>query len=209
MPKLIEYLKGFNRKERFFLLGAALGNPKFRLAEDFRTDLSKAFHLLIPTIAFVAMDYHLDWIQASLFFASRDNEDSLVHRNTPPTITGNSEDVDLIVAFEQGPTTHLLFLEAKAETGWTNKQMQSKAGRLSLLFGADGMKYPGITPHFGLMSPRRPKQLVMDKWPTWMAQGNKPVWLKLSLSSGMRRVVRCDSNGKKSATGGFFRMFLS
>ena len=206
MPNLIEYLEGFNRKERFFLLGTALGNPKFGLAEDFRTKLSNAFGLTIPPDAFVAMDYHPDWIHAGLFLASRGNEDNLVHRNTEAMITGNQEDIDLIVAFEEVPNTYILLLEAKAETSWTNKQLNSKARRLSRMFGADGTEYSQIKPHFGLISPRRPQQLDMDGWPAWMTRGEKPIWLRLCIPPGRRRIVRCDRNGRRSVGGGFFRM---
>ena len=35
MSAFIEYLRSFNRKERFFLIGTALGNPAFRLDSAF------------------------------------------------------------------------------------------------------------------------------------------------------------------------------
>lgn len=59
---LINLLQRFNRKERFFLVGHALGNKDFRLPEDFRLSLSSATNLgeEIPCDAFAAMDYHLD-----------------------------------------------------------------------------------------------------------------------------------------------------
>ena len=67
MTSLMELLESFNRKERFFLIGDALGNRTFQLSTDFRARLSKAFGIEPPSSAFVAMDYHLDWIHASLF----------------------------------------------------------------------------------------------------------------------------------------------
>lgn len=135
MPNLIEYLESFNRKERFFLIGEALGNPDFRLSNDFRTRLSAAFGVPVPANALVAMDYHLDWIHASLFLASPGVDERAVHPNTDAIATGNIEDTDLLVAFEEGQITHLMLIEAKAETGWTNRQMDSKAGRLKKSLG--------------------------------------------------------------------------
>jgi len=38
---LISLLKYFNRKERFFLLGQALGNKDFRISDTFRNEISK------------------------------------------------------------------------------------------------------------------------------------------------------------------------
>ena len=34
MSAFVDYLWSFNRKERFFLVGTALGNPDFRLSPD-------------------------------------------------------------------------------------------------------------------------------------------------------------------------------
>ena len=60
MMTLIERLESFNRKERFFLIGDALGNQSFQLSDDFRTRLGTAFGIQPPSNTFVAMDYHLD-----------------------------------------------------------------------------------------------------------------------------------------------------
>ena len=204
MPSVVEYLESFNRKERFFLIGTALGNPSFRLPQDFRARLSQAFGVHVPPNAFAAMDYHLDWIHASLLLPG--SEDVVVHPNTEPIATGNQQDVDLLVAFDEGSITHLLLLEAKVETGWTNKQMLSKADRLRRIFGDDGMRHPQVKPHFGLMSPRTPQRLDASAWPSWMTREGVPIWLELSLTPGRRRITRCDRNGRSSATGGFFRV---
>ena len=39
MTSLMELLESFNRKERFFLIGDALGNRTFQLSTDFRARL--------------------------------------------------------------------------------------------------------------------------------------------------------------------------
>ena len=66
MSAFIDYLVSFNRKERFFLVGTALGKPTFQLDSAFSQRLSSRFALKVPADAFVAMDYHLDWIYASV-----------------------------------------------------------------------------------------------------------------------------------------------
>ena len=205
MMTLVEQLESFNRKERFFLVGEALGNPAFQLSTDFRTRLSEAFGIEPPSNAFVAMDYHLDWIHASLFLTQPENDVRAVHSNEKTVATGNQEDVDLLVAFEKGDITHLLLIEAKAATGWTNKQTLSKAERLEKIFGADGAKYPQVQPYFGLMSPRHPERLKPHCWPAWMTRDGKEIWFELKLPDGRRRVTRCDSSGKPSADGTHFR----
>jgi len=58
----VEYLRRFNRKERFYLVGWALGRRKFQLDDNFRISMAGKLGLEIPSSAFVAMDYHLNWI---------------------------------------------------------------------------------------------------------------------------------------------------
>ena len=60
MSAIIEYLRSFNRKERFLLVGTALGNPTFRLDSTFSQNLGDRFALEVSSDAFVAMNYHLD-----------------------------------------------------------------------------------------------------------------------------------------------------
>jgi hypothetical protein len=59
---IIEQFQAFNCKERFFLIGKALGNPEFRLDESFRVEVANTLQLNIPHDAYPAMDYHLEWI---------------------------------------------------------------------------------------------------------------------------------------------------
>ncbi len=147
------YLRQFNRKERFYLLGWSLGNNEFRLSAGFRRKMSSLVGVDVPSNAFVAMDYHLDWLYASAYLASS-RCSSGAHSNTHGLISANQEDIDLLIAFRRGRTWHVVMVEAKAATGWTNKQAASKAGRLARIFGQDGRRYPSIRPHYVLTSPR-------------------------------------------------------
>jgi len=199
---LIATLKSLNRKERFFLVGAALGNPNFQLGGKYTRELSRSFDLDVPSNSWVAMDYHLDWISTALHVTHNQISHGEPWLNGG-IVNGNQEDVDLIVGFEDAGTTVLLLVEAKAETGWTNSQQQSKADRLSVIFGAESDRYPGVQPHFALTSPRRPENLDASRWPSWMAPEGRPIWFPLTIPPNRRRVVRCDQAGRRDKDGGF------
>ncbi|MHB1416709.1 MAG: hypothetical protein ACYC1C_15800, partial [Chloroflexota bacterium] len=99
-----------------------------------------------------------------------------------------------------------ILLEAKGATGYTNKQMDSKASRLAKVFGHDGRLWSYATPHFALLSPRRPSQLNTDEWPEWMKADGKPTWLPLPMPEGLVRVTRCDEKGKAVQDGRYWRV---
>ena len=95
MPTFLKLLESFNRKERFFLVGQALGNPKFQLSDGFRSMLGgqDAFGIVPPKDALVFMDYHLDWLHASLFLSLPENDAAGVHPNSRQIATGTQEDI--------------------------------------------------------------------------------------------------------------------
>ena len=204
MEGLIEKLRRLNRKERYHLVGQALGNRDFRTSDAFRNAVGSATGLTIPADAFVAMDYHLNWIHAAILICGDPGQATFAH-GIDVTTAGNQEDADLLIAFDEGPKTHLILVEAKAATGWTNKQMNSKARRLAGIFGESGTKIPEVQPHFVLASPRPPRQLALDGWPTWMKQDGSPSgtvrWLKLEMPSNFQQVIRCDAAGLTGKTG--------
>ena len=173
MIGVIDNLKSFNRKERFFFVGMALGNPNFELSPGFRVKLNETLRLDVPEDAFTAMDYHLDWIYASLFLFFNGNADG-VYPNSDKKIKATQQDVDLLVGYQEDERAcHIIMLEAKGVTGWTNAQMKSKARRLRDIFGENGNKRPGIIPHFALVSPKEPQRLDAGSWPAWMKPDNK------------------------------------
>ena len=132
---LIEILRRFNRKERFFLVGTALDNNTFSLGKEFKKTLEKRIGIPIERDVFVAMDYHLDWIDVGLKLWNVDITIGNKFPNKDGQINKNQEDIDLIICFESAGKYHIVLLEAKAETGWTNKQMDSKVKRFRKLFG--------------------------------------------------------------------------
>ena len=208
MSELIEHLRSFNRKERFILLREALDRDA--LGDAFRRRLGDCIGKEVPAGAFVAMDYHLDWLQMALYLARTPDPPPRIPKQDvlgegPADFNANQMDVDLLVAFDEGATTHLVLLEAKMETGWTNRQMCKKAERLRQIFG-DPPDRSLADPCFVLLSPRRPQRLETNDWPGWMTRGGEPVWMKLPRPSGLRKVTRCAPDGRPSADGEFLRI---
>jgi len=205
MSNFISIIREFNSKERFFLAGQILGNEAFTLNPEFRKELQKQLGIPIPADAFSAMDYHIDWLYASLNLA-RDNDPDKIYPNDDKVIKAQQEDVDWLVAFESAGINHLILIEAKGVTGWTNKQMLSKANRLREIFGEEGDCWPGVAPHFVIMSPGNPQELDMHKWPRWMLPNGEVIWVELSIPETLRRVVRCDEQGHESIDGRFWKV---
>ena len=72
--------------------------------------------------------------------------------------------------------------------------------RLRRIF-ADERSADLATPHFVLLSPRRPERLHSHDWPHWMTPNGEPVWMELRQPEGLRKVTRCDAEGTASASG--------
>jgi len=202
---IVENLRAFNRKERFYLIGLALGRPDFALSDNFRDRLADTFDLDVPPDAFVAMDYHLDWLYAATLLPSVQDHKT-THPNSDGLITANQEDLDLLVAFEEGQATHLVLLECKGVTGWSNKQFCSKMARLKKIFGLDGRKYPAVQPHFGLISPRESKGLDKSCIPTWLLRKDQLPYIKMPIPSGLVSITRCGRDGTVSSRGDHWRL---
>jgi len=209
MAKLLELLDAFNRKERFFLFTQAVGSSALLLGGKFREDLQEATGIAVPPDARAYIDYHLDWLHAAVLLSREELGDGpWLNTATPPdgflVSTGNQEDIDLVVAFEEGASTVIVLVEAKADTGWTNSQMASKARRLLRIFGSDEIPADApIRPMFCLASPRRPVKLEARDWPAWMltrseSDSARPAWLRLHVPSGRLKVEGCDAQGKPS-----------
>ena len=205
MSDLVELMEFFNRKERFLLIRQALGT--FRLIDDFRTKLGRAIDLTIPQAAFIAIDYHLDWLAAALHAHKSRSPNGIFENANQEVVGGNQQDIDLLIAFDEGEKSHVVLVEAKGATGWSNSQMQSKAKRLRQIFGSDGECYPGVVPHFCLLSPRPPQHLQASEWPVWMRKRDGSYfWAELEIGKNRIKVTRCDAYGKALATGDHFRI---
>lgn len=205
MSALIDFLIAFNRKERFLLIGTALGNSSFLLSAEYRTNLKKAVGLKIPSIAFAAMDYHFTWLYAAVVLAELgETPKTALHRvldNAEGIVRGNQEDIDLLIVFDAEDTTHIIAVEAKGVIGFTNRQMASKADRLKEIFGENGDLHPNVSPHFVLTSPKESRNLSSKGWPAWMTPNGHIPWVELAIPPGLLRVSRSNAAGKASAQG--------
>ena len=156
MQNLSKYLRDFNSKERSFLVGQILGNPGFTLSSEFREKLRELLEIPIPADALSAMDYHIDWLYASLRLA-KDGDPSKVYPNDDYKIKAHQEDVAWLIAFKSENIYHLVLIEAKGVTSWTNKQMTSKANRFGDIFVEQGTTWPGVS-----RSSRLPAQIAVQ-----------------------------------------------
>lgn len=214
MSKVIDNLRSLDRKERFAVLREALGFDRTapKLGTYFHKRLSACIDVSVPENAYVAMDYHLDWIQMALHFAE----------NPPPgpgeafpnpgfsDINRDQEDIDLLVAFataaENPPVTHLVLIEAKAYLPWTNEQLKSKTCRLREIFGEDGTQVGAVKPRFVLMTGSKSDKIRTAAWPGWTKDSDgSPFWLEYDLPC-RRKVTRCDAGGKPDRSGGHLRL---
>jgi hypothetical protein len=216
MPTLIDYLIAFNSKERFFLVGKALGNPTFSPSDGFLGELGNELKdelddAPIPSDSFSAMDYHIDWLYASLKLA-QDGESIIPYSrdyNGQRIIKGQQEDIDWIMAYRDGNKHHIILIEAKGVTGWTNKQMTSKAERFDQIFGKNGKNWRDIEPHFVMVSPERPpKALDLCKWPDWMMPNKQIHWLPLCIPHGygLKKIVRCTEGKNEDSEGDHWKI---
>lgn len=206
MKEILDILESLNRKERFFLVGDALGNRNFRLGTDFRKRLESVLGLAVPSDAWAAMDYHLDWISAAVHMVANGHEFGEVWSNPEesPIVRGTQEDVDLIIGFRDGSKTVLILVEAKGDTSWSNRQMKSKAERLGLIFGHGNGESEGIVTSFVVTSPSEPtERLVTDDWPNWMVKDDRrPRWMPMDMT-GRRQLIRCDEDMNKKVAAGY------
>jgi len=102
-------------------------------------------------------------------------------------IAGSQEDVDLLLAWDD-PVPRLVLIEAKGYTGWSNKQLASKARRLGAVFTDDVRARVDV--HIMLAGPKPSAGLDTSSWPTWMKTETRVHFLKIpdpGLQWGVRR----------------------
>lgn len=217
---LVDALKKFNRKERYWLLRSALGPSSQWLGKDFLQKLNQELGLTkaaaAPDDAWWAMDYHLDWLVGALqLYHDGHFDPDRALANTPNLVLGNQEDIDLLIAFDQT----LIMIEAKGDSSWDTKQLHSKVARLEACFTCFNECMRNITVYYILMSSKNAslstqKQLKpIAPWvhnkhaaqgPAYVLhlpmaeEGEKPAFLK---------VTRCvDAQGTVGAKGSHWKI---
>jgi len=198
---LVEALKSFNRKERFWLIRNALGPASETLDEAFRRRLQQAIGVEVPATAWWAMDYHLDWLVGALTMLARGDAAFASHPNDQRLVCGNQEDMDLVVAFDRT----LVLIEAKGDTAWSNEQFQGKVKRLEGLQAAGLMPSP-LRLFFVLTSPRPPVGLVPKegtRWSPWMCDDQeRPLFFPLEMPTEFWKVTRWDDERQQPSFAG-------
>lgn len=211
----INNLREFNRKERYYVVEAATEGG-FTLSAPFMKTLNEK----LPDSckigdregAFVAMDYHLDWIYASLFLTANKGLKKECYEIPKEVglITASQEDVDLIVAYpnsEDPDKSHLIMIEAKGDTSWNNEQATSKAKRLKAIFEYDGVKGAKVSPRYMIWSPKEPSnKLETGEFPEWAIKDGKLYHIELKMPSNLKKVVRCNEQMKNDAAGKFWKV---
>lgn len=202
--ELIKNLKSFNRKERFYLVGQMLGNPEFRMDDKQLNKISELIGIKIPREYFAAMDYHLDWIYASLFLTQEHDEKPFPrnfidnNKKVDLQISGTQEDVDFLLAFvDPENTTHIVMIEAKGDSYFSNGQLDSKNKRFKAIFGNENT-WPNVRPHFIICSPKKPQKINIEEPAYFMFKNFTLPWLELDMGNGKNKVTRCDENEKPS-----------
>ncbi|WP_421189019.1 hypothetical protein [Aeromonas enteropelogenes] len=206
--ELIKNLKSFNRKERFYLVGQMLGNPEFRMDDKQLDEISALIGIKIPTEYFAAMDYHLDWIYASLFLTKNDAGKAFKRNRIENNgikidyqISGTQEDVDFLLAFvDHENTTHIVMIEAKGDSYFSNAQLNSKNKRFKAIFGNEDT-WPNVRPHFLLCSPKEPQKINIEEPAYFIFKNSKLPWLELDMGNGKNKITRCNENKKPSNNG--------
>ena len=191
-----EVIKAFDSHERGILFQWAAEGP-FALSPSRCQALSELVGVRIPARPYLAMDYTLDWLHAAITCYLTPTAWQVPQPIVGKTITGSQEDVDLLVAWEDD-RPRLLLVEAKGFTGWSNKQMASKAARLESIITPPVLER--IDVHFVLVGPSESKGLLTDTWPAWMRHENRVHFLQVD-DPGARRGVRRSAPGHPHETG--------
>jgi hypothetical protein len=218
LHQLADALERFNRKERNLLIRDALGHQHIRipLSDDFRQRVAKVLDLQkeIPEDAWWGTDYHFDWLAGAL--ALHFGDDCVCQTGRPNShgdtkskrlVQGNQEDIDLLLATGQD----LILIEAKAYSGWSESQLNSKLARIELLRSYKEELAQSsdrkVRLHFLLMSDRRP-ETWSPKWPDGVEKNSEVRHLDIHLENheNVLAVSRCDENGKRSASGDRWRI---
>ena len=199
MSDYIDNLRLLDSHERPILIQWAQGGP-LSLGDEMRRQLEQILGLPnpIPEGAFVAMDYTLDWL-----FAAIQLTEGASPRDTHPwpaaenALKASIEDIDLLVAWVSADgKPHTILVEAKGYTGWSNKQMASKAARLKAIF-PDRLEEK-FDDHFVLAGPKESKGLMTNDWPEWMRRDGRVHFAAIPDPGDRMAVQRCTCEGDPS-----------
>ncbi|EKP0279811.1 hypothetical protein JGK46_003717 [Aeromonas bestiarum] len=209
--ELIKNLKSFNRKERFYLVGQMLGNPDFHMDNKQLDKIYDLINIKIPREYFAAMDYHLDWIYASLYL-TQNNPTGRVERifieengiAIDHQISGTQEDVDFLIAFvDHENITHIVMIEAKGDSYFSNSQLDSKNKRFKAIFGNKDT-WPNVKPHFLICSPKEPQKINIEEPAYFIFKNSTLPWFELDIGDEKNKVTRWGEDNKPCSDGKYW-----
>jgi hypothetical protein len=206
---IIKNLEKLNAKERYYLITFATDNKTIRLGCEFRKKLGKTIYgenengepvRLIPEDSFVAIDFHLNWLYAALYYDVL-TDDGTEKEVIPDVIKSDQQDIDLLIAYMENGKTMIIMVEAKGTGSWGNGQLNSKIDRLNKIFK---QSEKNIIPKLVLLSPNEPQRLDIakseegrDRWQNWLNKNdNKPFWVQLEIPK-LKKVGKLAQNSKK------------
>lgn len=211
MQSLLSLLTSFNRKERHALLDKIFENKIAYFSPKFIDALTKITGSNIPSNYNWFIDYHLDWIEAAIFYYLNKldaNEVQSINRDGDEsypkfTLDFTQRDVDFLVYFQINSCHKFIIIEAKYDTGWDNKQFRTKAGRLKEIYSNYVFINSKIKSNVSIefyciiMSPKHPAKLQnIEGWK----------WLELPQKQELYTVSRTE-NKKKSREGNEWSCF--
>jgi hypothetical protein len=222
MVAVSEILRTFDRKERAWVVRNVIGNMAPPISPAFLEKLSGELELSpsLSADAWWGIDYHLDWLAASIHaFRFHNLPTKVIEKpqlNTEALLKHGIEDIDLIIA----DSSRVILIEAKAFGHWDKSQLDSKVKRLRKLFQetnivSDSTGTSSIQVFFVLMSMRRrPRPYVYKEWPSWMLPktlpsiGKSPAWIRMVTShkQTVKRPLRCNEGGDADGKGTFWRI---
>lgn len=207
----VDLLQAFDSHERGILFQWAAGEP-FAVSDALRGAISQTLGIEVPRRPFVAMDYTIDWLHAALT-CFRDQRAWDEPQANPAVripgkseavqpVSGSQEDVDLLLAWEDN-TPRLVLIEAKGYTGWSNKQMASKAARLAAVCNEEVRA--SVDVHFVLAGPKASAGLDTSVLPPWMKLEERVHFLEIDEPGPRWGVRRSDPEDKTDSDGNTVR----
>jgi hypothetical protein len=211
MPTLQSFLMSFDRKERHALLNTIFKNNISIFSQHFLDSLASECGINLPKDYIWFIDYHIDWIEASIFcYLCKTSLDKKVifarnGNDTYPEFTLNftQQDVDFLIYYQTQGRENFILVEAKYTMDWNDKQFQEKNTRFAKIL----KNYKALNIEFGsntdinfyyiFMSPKRPRQL--EKFEDWK-------WIELPQEQQLYSVSRCTSK-VKTRKGDFWSCF--
>ncbi|MFI5330067.1 MAG: hypothetical protein ACHQ2F_03390 [Desulfobaccales bacterium] len=165
---LLDALRRFNAKERFYLVGYFLGNRDFKPTKEALEVLENLLGIPSGSDVFCAMDYHIDWLYGALQWYISDRKEGDMEKNeqNEKLIKGNQQDIDLLLAIdEHSKRYHIVMIEAKVAMPFSKSQIEEKFSRIKDIFNRN--RYPkiikGIDVHFMLIVHGKLTEKI-EKW---------------------------------------------